>query len=110
METLVPSSRGAASTQAPISRIVYGALVRVLGRERAQIVDFYVDSRLAASDPERYERALEGLLGGEGGRLVIRGIKSELGRSGRVECVESESFYGHVKAVESALIRSSNGQ
>jgi len=89
--------------------MVYEALVRVLGRERADIVDFYIDSRLAAADPERYERAVESLLG-EGGRLVIRAIKFELAKSGRVESTGNESFSGEVRAVEKVLVRSSQGK
>jgi len=57
---------------------VYAALVRVVGREKAEILDFYVDSRLAGLDRATYERALEGLLGEEAAQLVINGLRSEL--------------------------------
>jgi hypothetical protein len=104
METLLPSSRKDSPTPAPIPRMIYGALVRVLGRERAEIVDFYIDTRLAAADPDRYEQAVVSLLG-EGGRLVIRGIKSELAKSGRVHAMANDSFSVEVRAVEKALVR-----
>jgi hypothetical protein len=69
----------------PLPKLVYEALVRAVGPKQATVVDFYVDSRLAALDPESYERALENLLGRHGGRLVFTALRSELARSGRAQ-------------------------
>jgi hypothetical protein len=90
----------------PIPKLVYEALSKVVGRERAEVVDFYLDSRLASTDPDRYERALKDLLGEEGGRLVLRAMKSELAKSGHVHGAVNESFSGEVRALEKALVRS----
>lgn len=78
-----PASTGAARKPAAVPTLVYGALVRLLGRERADVLDFYVDCRLAAYDSARYERAVESLLGAQNGSLVISALRSELAKSGR---------------------------
>jgi hypothetical protein len=103
METPLPLRGKPASTRAPIPPMVYGALVRVLGRERAEIVDFYIDSRLAIVDPERYERAVEDLLGEGGGRLVIRALRTEITRLGRTGKPASESLLSEVRMLEKAF-------
>jgi hypothetical protein len=82
MNGLDHSSRQRASTIAPARGEVYQALVRVLGRDRATVLDFYVDSRLAEIDPRRYDQAVESLLGAHNGRLVTTTVWSELARSG----------------------------
>jgi len=105
METLVPSSKKETSKPSLTPRTVYEALVRVVGRERAEVVDFYIDSRLAFTDPERYERAVESLLG-EGGRVVMRAMKSELAKSGRVEGMANESISREVRAIEKRFVHS----
>jgi|SRR5271163_3954906 len=106
METLERPGAGGASAQSPIPKLVYEALARVVGRERAETVDFYVDSRLASTDPDRYEMAVRDLLGEANGRLVIRAMKWELAKSGHVRGTIGESFSSEVRAVEKALIRS----
>jgi hypothetical protein len=90
-------------TRASIPTLVYAALVRLLGRERAEILDFFVDSRLAAADPEKYEQAVQILLGDSGGRLVIDALTSELARFARVAHAGKESLLTEVRAIEKTL-------
>jgi hypothetical protein len=90
-------------TPVSIPSLVYATLVRLLGRERAEILDFFVDSRLAAADPDRYERAVRSLLGENGGRLVITALTSELARSARVAHAGKESLLSEVRTVEKTL-------
>jgi hypothetical protein len=90
-------------TPVSIPSLVYATLVRLLGRERAEILDFFVDSRLAAADPDRYERAVRSLLGENGGRLVITALTSELARSARVAHAGKESLLNEVRTVEKTL-------
>jgi len=106
MEALSP--KPPVRTIAAIQALVYGSLVRLLGRERAEVVDFFVDSRLAAVDPDRYERAVESLLGEEGGLLVLNALKSELARSARAASLWNESLLAGVRMVEKALPRPPN--
>jgi hypothetical protein len=89
--------------RASIPTLVYAALVRLLGRERAEILDFFVDSRLAATNPVGYERAVESLLGDNGGRLVITALTSELARSAGVAHAGKESLLAEVRTLEKAL-------
>jgi hypothetical protein len=93
------------STRRPASTptLVYAALVRLLGRERAEIVDFFVDSRLAAADPRRYERAVHSLLGENGGRLVVAALTSELARSAKVTHAGKECALTDIREVENTL-------
>jgi len=86
-----------------IPTLVYAVLVRLLGRERAEILDFFVDSRLAAIDPDKYEQAVHGLLGENGGRLIITALTSELARSARVAHGGKESLLTEVRTVEKTL-------
>jgi len=87
-----------------VTNLIYGALVRTVGLSNAEAIEFYVDTRLAVQDPQRYERSVKLLLGEFGGRLVIDGMKTELARGSGVER-SSESFHGQVKAAEHALLR-----
>jgi hypothetical protein len=102
------SPREPISPSALVPELVYEALMRTLGRDRAEVVDFYIDTRLAAEDPERYERAIKSLLGEHGARLVTRAIKSELAKPGRVENGRDESLLTEVRTVEKALLRSAH--
>ena len=106
METLEPPEAGAPSSPSQVPKLVYESLARVLGRERAEVVDFYIDSRLASIDPDRYERALGDLLGRTNGSLVIRAVKSELAKTRHARGALDESFSGEVRALERALVRS----
>jgi hypothetical protein len=90
-------------TSASIPTLVYAALVRLLGRERAEIVDFFVDSRLAAADPDGYERAVRSLLGDSAGSLIITALTSELARSVRATHAGKESLLGEVRTIEKTL-------
>jgi hypothetical protein len=100
------TSRAPARAPAPVSTQVYDALVRLLGRERAEVVDFFVDARLAGDNPERYERAVESLLGEQSGRLVITGLRSELARrSGKLAKTGTDSLLTQVRIVEKSLTR-----
>ena len=80
-----------------LDSVVYGALVHMLGLRTADAIDFYVDTRLATDDPERYEQAILLLLGRHGGTLVMHGIRSELETSKGGERLTKESFGGQVR-------------
>lgn len=85
-----------------IPNIIYGALVRMLGLGNAEAIEFYVDTRLAVDDPERYESSLRLLLGEQVGSLVVTGIKTELARkSGAAGW--GESLLGQVRTSERTL-------
>src|SRR5207244_13344002 len=60
------------------SDLLFSALVKTLGHSRAETVDFYLDTRLAVDDPERYERLVRLLLGEHAGGLAVEGLKTEL--------------------------------
>jgi hypothetical protein len=92
--------RKSARTPASIPTLVYAALIRLLGQERAEILDFFIDTRLAALEPDRYERAVLNLLGEEGGRLVITALSSELARSTTVAHSRTESLLTEIRMVE----------
>jgi hypothetical protein len=85
-----------------VSDVIFAALVRTLGHSRAETVDFYLDTRLAVDDPERYERSVVLLLGEHGGRMAIEGIKTELAKTAGIER-SSESLVAQVRAAERAL-------
>jgi hypothetical protein len=89
-----------------VSDIVFAALVKTLGHSRAETLDFYLDTRLAVDDPERYERSVKLLLGEHGSSLVIEGLKTELASTAGVER-SSESLVAQVKAAECALRKAS---
>jgi hypothetical protein len=90
-------------TRASIPTLVYASLVQLLGRERAEILDFFVDSRLAAADPDRYAQAVQSLLGDSGGRLVITALTSELASLARVAHAGKESLFTEVRTIEKTL-------
>ena len=71
------------SVRGRTSNILYGALVCAVGLSSAEAIDFYVDSRLAALDPVRYEQSIKKLLGEHGGDLIVRAMRSELARLGQ---------------------------
>ena len=85
-----------------VSDMVFAALVRTLGHSRAETVDFYLDTRLAVDDTERYEQSVGLLLGENGSSLVIEGIKTEIARTAGIER-SSESLLAQVRAAERAL-------
>jgi len=85
-----------------VNDMVFAALVKTLGHSRAETVDFYLDTRLAVDDPERYEQSVKSLLGEHGSSLVIEGIKTEIAMTAGIER-SSESFVAQVRAAESAL-------
>lgn len=87
----------------PVTGLVYRALVKMLGKDRAEVLDFYVDSRLAAEDPDGYERALLRLLGEHGGRLVVSALRSDLGKAARTGSFFEGSFLNDVRMTEKAL-------
>src|SRR5438477_727804 len=88
------------------SDLLFAALVKTLGRSRAETVDFYLDTRLAVDDPERYERSVMLLLGEHAGGLAVEGLKTELATTTGIER-SSESLLTHVKAAERALRKES---
>jgi len=85
-----------------VNDLVFAALVRTLGHAKAQTVDFYLDTRLAVDDAERYEQSVRLLLGEHGGGLVIGGIKTELAKQIGIER-SKESLLTHVRAAEQAI-------
>lgn len=87
-----------------VTSLIYGALVRMVGRTNAEAIEFYIDTRLAVQDPLTYERSVRLLLGEYVGSLVIDGLKTELAKGSGTER-SSESFFGQVRAAESAFLR-----
>jgi uncharacterized membrane protein YebE (DUF533 family) len=85
-----------------VSDMVFAALVRTLGHSRAETVDFYLDTRMAVDDPERYERSVVSLLGEHGGSMAIEGIKTELAKTAGIER-SRESLLAQVRAAERAI-------
>jgi hypothetical protein len=85
-----------------VSDMIFAALVRTLGHSRAETIDFYLDTRLAVDDPERYERSVAMLLGEHGGNMAIEGIKTELAKTVGIER-SSESLLAQVRAAELTL-------
>jgi len=85
-----------------VSDMIFAALVRTLGHSRAETVDFYLDTRLAVDDPERYERSVALLLGEHGGCLAVQGIKTELANTVGIER-SNESLLAQVRAAERSL-------
>jgi len=57
---------------------IKATLVRVLGPESAEVVEFYVDKHLALEDPRAFEQALADFLGSQAGGLLMEAIKSDL--------------------------------
>ena len=86
-----------------VTNLIYRALVRMVGLNNAEAIEFYIDTRLAVQDPQAYERSVRLLLGEYGGRLVIDGLKTELAR-GSGTARSSESFFGQVRAAENAFL------
>ena len=86
--------------------MVFAALVKTLGHSRAETLDFYLDTRLAVDDPERYEESIRLLLGEHGSSLVVEGIKTEIAITAGIDR-SSESLVAQVKAAEGALRKAS---
>jgi hypothetical protein len=57
---------------------IKATLMKVLGQESAQAVEFYVDKHLALKDPGAFEQALTDFLGSQAGTLIIDAIKADL--------------------------------
>jgi hypothetical protein len=89
-----------------VSDMVFAALVKTLGHSRAETMDFYLDTRLAVDDPERYEESVKLLLGEHGSGLVIEGIKTEIANTAGIER-SAESLAAQVRATEGALRKAS---
>ena len=85
-----------------IPNMIYSAMVRMLGLANAEAIEFYIDTRLAVEDPERYEQGVKSLLGEHGGSLVIAAIQSELAKASGADR-SKDSFVGQVRAAEQAL-------
>jgi hypothetical protein len=89
-----------------VSDMIFAALVKTLGHSRAETLDFYLDTRVAVDDPERYEQSVTLLLGEHGSSLVIEGIKTEIASTAGIER-SSESLLAQVRASETALRKAS---
>jgi hypothetical protein len=99
------TSKGAsAPTKVELTSLVYGSLVRMLGHTNAEAIEFYIDTRMAIDDPERYETSVKRLLGDHGGNLIINGIKTELAAESGTER-SSERLLTQVRAAQNALVR-----
>jgi hypothetical protein len=85
---------------------VYGALVHLVGVRAADMIDFYVDTRLATDDPEKYEQVIKLLLGEFGGGLLVQGVKSELTTPNGKPTGIKETFGDQMRAFERALAES----
>jgi len=86
-------------TDEKILLVIRQALFDMLGDTPAKAVDFFVDSRLAIREPDRYERAMKEVFR-EGAKVVIERVEKDLCAMAGIQMQSWPSFSACIKTVE----------
>jgi len=87
-------------TDEKILLVIHQALFDMLGDTPAKAVDFFVGSRLAVREPDRYERAMKEVFR-DGARVIIERVEKDLCALVGIQMQSWPSFSACLQTVES---------